>query len=319
MAVDFGERLARDAAARRLPILYVLHQEGVALEPAPGGRLRGLCPFHADETPSLDVWGENWEWWGCFPCGLTGGVIRLVQLLEGPSVGYEAAVEKANRLHTQMTQEGWKAEVGWTPKPRKPFAEVDAMRRVELGRDNVGAVERYCASRGWDQGFASYLRAFWRVGGEGERILIPHFGPGLGPGPGPLIGLKTRAVGEKPWAVPGSRFPHLYGVWRDGGEELVVLVEGESDAWVTQRRQGLAALVLGLPTGSGTPITDTMMEPLRGRRVYLAMDSDDAGRKAAARWRQALEGVASTVAKIELPAGMDCADADGRIFRYLSG
>lgn len=314
MAVDFGERLARDAVARRLPILYVLHQEGIDVEPAPGGRLRGLCPFHTDETPSLDVWGENWEWWGCFPCGLTGDVVRLVQLLEGPSVGYEAAVEKANRLHTRMTQEGWKAEVGWTPKPRKPFAEVDAVRRVELGRDNIKAVERYCEARGWDQGFASYLRASWLVGGEGERILIPHFGPR----PGPLTGLKTRTVGEKPWAVPGSRFPHLYGVWRDKGEETVVIVEGESDAWVTQRRQDQTVLVLGLPAGSGPPVTDTMMEPLRDRTVFLALDADDAGRKAAARWRQALEGVASMVAKIELPEGKDCADVDGHVFRYLA-
>jgi DNA primase len=55
-----------------------------------GGDLAGLCPFHAEDTPSLKVTpGKNL--WHCFGCGAGGGAIDWVMKRRG--VSFRHAVE----------------------------------------------------------------------------------------------------------------------------------------------------------------------------------------------------------------------------------
>ncbi|MEO9170457.1 MAG: CHC2 zinc finger domain-containing protein, partial [Candidatus Baltobacteraceae bacterium] len=46
-----------------------------------GNDLVGLCPFHAEKTPSLHVHPDR-SYFMCFGCGAAGDVIAFVQKLE---------------------------------------------------------------------------------------------------------------------------------------------------------------------------------------------------------------------------------------------
>jgi DNA primase len=47
-----------------------------------GGRLRGLCPFHTEKTPSFTVDEEKGRFY-CFGCQAKGDVIAFVQKIDG--------------------------------------------------------------------------------------------------------------------------------------------------------------------------------------------------------------------------------------------
>ena len=52
--------------------------EYVALRPAGGGSLKGLCPFHDEKTPSFTVTPSRGFYY-CFGCGEGGDVITFLQ------------------------------------------------------------------------------------------------------------------------------------------------------------------------------------------------------------------------------------------------
>lgn len=43
-----------------------------------GNSYSGICPFHADKSPSLVIWPDS-QRWRCFGCGLAGDVLTWVQ------------------------------------------------------------------------------------------------------------------------------------------------------------------------------------------------------------------------------------------------
>ena len=54
----------------------------VALKKAGSGRFKGLCPFHAEKTPSFNVSADK-GFYKCFGCGQAGDVINFVMETEG--------------------------------------------------------------------------------------------------------------------------------------------------------------------------------------------------------------------------------------------
>ena len=46
-----------------------------------GRNLKGLCPFHAEKTPSFNVMPER-QTFKCFGCGVGGDVFKFIQLRE---------------------------------------------------------------------------------------------------------------------------------------------------------------------------------------------------------------------------------------------
>lgn len=53
--------------------------ERVPLRKAGGASFKGLCPFHGEKTPSFNVHGDK-QFFHCFGCGVSGDVIKFVQL-----------------------------------------------------------------------------------------------------------------------------------------------------------------------------------------------------------------------------------------------
>ena len=53
----------------------------VELKPSGGGRFVGLCPFHAEKTPSMMVYTSTQSFY-CFGCGAGGDVISFIMKIE---------------------------------------------------------------------------------------------------------------------------------------------------------------------------------------------------------------------------------------------
>jgi DNA primase len=62
----------------------------VALRKAGGSRLKGLCPFHNEKTPSFNVDADK-GYYKCFGCGKAGDAITFVR--ETEQLSFTEAVE----------------------------------------------------------------------------------------------------------------------------------------------------------------------------------------------------------------------------------
>ena len=103
----------------RAPIADVIG-ESVQLRPAGGGRLKGLCPFHDEKTPSFTVRPAVGAW-HCFGCGEGGDLISFVQRVE--HLGFSEAVERlAQKLGSgsDMPAYGRDLDDGHDATPARP-------------------------------------------------------------------------------------------------------------------------------------------------------------------------------------------------------
>jgi DNA primase catalytic core len=75
---------------RGVDLVALVESRGIKLKKT-GKGYAGLCPFHADQQPSLSINIEK-NLWQCFGCGKAGDVISFVELYD--KVGFKEAVEK---------------------------------------------------------------------------------------------------------------------------------------------------------------------------------------------------------------------------------
>jgi DNA primase len=136
-----------------------------------GGRLKGLCPFHAEKTPSFIV-NPDRQSYHCFGCGRGGDVFRFV--MERENVDFPTAVElMAVRCGVEIPEEssrrgggagGGEAGEGEGPvgvkRPRLFQLHEDlAEWYADQLRGNPGSViGRYAAGRGLDDATMAKFR-----------------------------------------------------------------------------------------------------------------------------------------------------------------
>jgi DNA primase len=307
---------------RANPIEEVAARSGVELRPV-GQRLVGQCPFHRDGCPSLVVYPGNQSYF-CFGCGAGGDVIDFVARLH--EVGFK---EAAAMLAGPSTEQGNCRPVPpqMVRRTRVPHAELLTQAEAEV-IDAAAAFYHdalwqsrealaYLITRGIDRstarrcrlgfgchGLADYLRgcglspaAARRVGllaGEEDTILWRIVVPDLRGGR--ATWLTGRALGQVASRYLNLRLPMpLLGLGLVRGDEVVV-TEGPFD-WLTAIQWELPAVAL-----LGTRASRSTVQSLaRFRRVYLALDADEAGRRAA-------EGLAAALGRraivVELPPGV---------------
>jgi DNA primase catalytic core len=114
---------------RETDLAAVVRSRGVALKPA-GGDLIGLCPFHADENPSLHVTPAK-RLWRCVSCQATGNVIQFVQRFDGVSFRHAYELLKNGAAFTSVPSCApvKKATVPKLPAPIKSDADDQAALR----------------------------------------------------------------------------------------------------------------------------------------------------------------------------------------------
>ena len=266
------------------------------------------CPLpHQDDTPSFNLWAEDTDGfplrYGCFGCGANGDVIDLIRLFSG------CGFLEACRIAVEELIPAMQAS-SWLPADRKPTALRAAATPAQL----EGALTRQPSLSAPVQTFierkhmgeaGAYAVDEWEWAGAAlpaPTAVFPHYDWDQR-----LTGIRYRSVRREGtrWTELGSRFPALYGAWRDQGRPAVVLCEGETDTvWAAWQLRDRPVDVLGLPAGAAQKPLEAARAKLQFRTVWLAFDADMAGRIAEARWREHLAPVCN-VFVIRLPEGED--------------
>lgn len=310
--MDWGALVQRSAVTAgpdaqdvkgRLPIPYVLDRWSIPLE-QDGSRYVAVCPFHDDSDPSLDVFGESLERWGCFACGAKGDVFDLVQRLAGTTT-FPETLRLAATLLTDVERDGWAGPRIGIPKVYDSGrAHIIVSSSMLAGADAVDAFLKVKHEKQQLLGVTTkYLQQSWGVGSWGNEVIVPYWTSER-----TLVAYKRRTAETALHAARGADFSSvLYGDWHPSGGEPLLLTEGESDAWAADRALDGFMQVRGLPTGAGSHPVQAEWLASQSPRVVVALDGDQAGRSASAVWAETLTGLGVVVTQLLLPDGYDLA------------
>jgi len=130
--------------------------EYVALRPAGGGNLKGLCPFHEEKSPSFNVTPARGFFY-CFGCAAGGDVISFVQQID--HLSFAEAVERlAARAGIQLRYEQGGAAPIRQQGQRARLAEANRVAATfyadQLGRAEAAPAREFLARRGFDAAVA---------------------------------------------------------------------------------------------------------------------------------------------------------------------
>lgn len=325
----------------KLPVVDIVGQT-VQLKRA-GTIFKGLCPFHAEKTPSFTVTPER-ESWHCFGCGEHGDIFTFLMRRDGldfrealTQLAAQAGVELSERTagedrRKRRLREALEAAIAWY---REVFVQAHQAERARtymaergfsdetLEAFGIGyapntweAMSKRLRAKGFsdaeltDAGLASPSNRGGVYDRFRGRIIIP-----IRDVSGRAIGLGGRimpdAEGPKYLNSPATalfdKSRTLYGIDRAKGgirrEKLAVIVEGYTDV-MAAHQAGFTNVVASL----GTALTAGQVE-LANRyadAVALAYDVDLAGEAATQRGLLSELGpVVSKVRVIRIPAGKD--------------
>ncbi len=197
--MDFAQEVK---AAADIVSVVGLH---VRLRRQGGDRHTGLCPFHAEKTPSFSVHG-GLQFYKCFGCGKSGDVFSFLMEMQGLTF-FEALKSLAEQQGKKMPRSG-----------KGPGADAAARKRDALFRLHEIAQKYYQAqlrSKAGAEALA-YLRA---RGLAAEQI--EEFGLGYAPGGNALLGhirgrgFKRGQVLESGLVGESERDRSVYDRFRD--------------------------------------------------------------------------------------------------------
>ncbi|MFC6591645.1 DNA primase [Deinococcus lacus] len=312
--------------------------EYVHLTPAGRGRLKGLCPFHKEKSPSFQVDTEQGYYY-CFGCKAGGDVFSFVQSIENLSFG-DALRKLAERAGVQI-------EAKYGEKTSRDLYDVNAFALTYF-REHLGAALEYLRGRGLsDETIADFELGYapdgWdrllqkaRTHGLSERQLLEaglltqneqgrvydrfrgrvmfpirdHLGRLVGFGGRVLDDSKPKYL-NTPETGAFKKGELLYGldkartVLKEGGSLCVV--EGYMDV-IALHQHGFTGAVASL----GTALTAehaALLERLGARELVLMFDQDEAGLKATLSGLDQVVGARFRVRATSVPSGKDPADA----------
>jgi DNA primase len=300
-----------------------------------GRNFKGLCPFHAEKTPSFYVFPER-EGWHCFGCGLGGDAFSFVMRSEnvefaealrilagraGVTLTPRNAQRAENSREKRMYEINGAAARYFQSMLFGPSGQA-ALRYVEergLSRETVQSFGLGWAPDSWDaltthltgQGYpVEELAELGLVvaresGGHYDRFRGRVIFP-IQDAAGSVIGFGGRALGDaQPKYLNStdtavfSKGSSLYAIDRARAEikraAVAVVVEGYMDALAAHQ-----AGIVNVAASLGTALTEEHFFTLKrlAPRVVLALDADAAGDAAALR---ALEVLRGTFGRMAVP------------------
>ena len=318
------------ALKERHPLGDVVEASGVRLHGR--GRVRqGICPFHEEVEGSFTVYADSQRWY-CFGCGEGGDVLDFVRRAEDLSLPdairrldtsppttvpvrhttrerrHRDAVAPPDPALLTAAARYYASELRRSREARAYLASrgigIDTAARLGLGYAPGAGLRTALASAGFAAGRVRVSGLFTEGGGErfAGMVTVPETAGGR------TRWLAGRAIDpeRRPrfQALPGPK--PVLGLGRLGpAPPWAVVAEGVFD-WLVLSEWGLPACA-----ALGTQGMERVAAALRGcPRVFLAFDSDDAGREATAALGSLLGRRAAVV---ELPEGIsDVADLAGR-------
>ncbi len=284
-----------------------------------GNDLVGLCPFHAEKTPSFHVHPDR-GFFKCFGCGVGGDVITFVQKLENAGFGdavrmlaakagielepespresrarsEREAIYEANRVAAAYFARmlGGRGEArrraptaaSAASRPRRSSDSASATRRIlgAVSRPNssaTGSTSRWPRRPGWSRPGSAGYYDFYR-----DRLMIPTYST-----TGEVIAFGGRALGDaEPKYLNTSTTPvhtkgrHLFALnlaRRAAQADRTLIVVEGYLDCIALHQAGFENAVAAL----GTSFTPEQAAELRkyADYVFLCFDGDAAGNAAA--------------------------------------
>lgn len=313
--------------------------EYVSLTPAGRGRLKGLCPFHKEKTPSFHVDTEK-GYYHCFGCKASGDVFKFVQDIEHLSF--------SDSLRKLAEQAGVQLEQRYGERVSRDLYDVNDFALAYFRRHLTGEPLAYLQGRGlteeslntFELGYApdgwDGLLQHARTHGLSERQLLDaglvtqneqgrvydrfrgrvmfpirdHLGRLVGFGGRVLDDSKPKYL-NTPETDAFKKGELLYGLNLARtvlqGHEPLIVAEGYMDV-IALHQHGFAGAVASL----GTALTAehaALLERLGARELVLMFDRDEAGLKATLSGLDQTVGARFTVRATSVPSGKDPADA----------
>jgi DNA primase len=332
---------AKEQIRARLGIAEVVG-EVVALKPAGRGRLKGLCPFHNEKTPSFHVHEERGFYY-CFGCQAKGDVFDFVMQTQGLDfygalqvLGQRAGVEvtpqtpkdkrrrdlyEVNRLALEYYRDQLRGHPRALEYLRGRQLTEESLERFELGfaPDAWDSFLKHALQQGVSE--SDLLAAgLIRESEQGRRydyfrgrVIFP-----IKDFLGRVVGFAGRVLDD---SVPKylntaetelfKKAELLYGLSgaksaiRASGEALVV--EGYMDV-IALHQTGFDNAVAAL----GATLTAeqaAQLARLDVQKLYLAFDADEAGQRAILSGLEQSVGRQFLVRAVAVPFGKDPADA----------
>lgn len=319
---------AVDEIKRRLdPVAYI--GRSVTLQKA-GRNFRGLCPFHAEKTPSFYVFPDRGTW-RCFGACSEGGDIFTFVMKRDNCTFREALEELAREAGVSLAEESPQRRSRREHLARVVSAAV-AFYESQLNDPEASDVRQYLQStRGltpetvaaWHLGWAPAdwraLRDHLAARGYSDDdmiaaglLVVPENGPPydrfrerviipIADEHGVFVGLAGRSLrGEEPKYLNSPQTEifdkgrMLFGIHHAQGLRVAgvaVVVEGYFDV-IGPWQAGFRNIVATM----GTSLTTEHAKTLRrwARRIVLALDPDAAGAAAAERAGNVFAAVGAT-------------------------
>jgi hypothetical protein len=260
-------------------ILLELQRIGLAFEPREGA-LKARCPFHDDQTPSLDVFLPEGNF-KCYACQKTGDFVTLLVRVEGRA--------------RYVVESGLRARYG---KAVAPISQKQ-VEKHHAALPNASELIRALVARGVND---ESMRRF-RLGADGDRITIP-----VPNNTGQYINIRKYL----PDKDPGDKRPKMTNMRGRGGKPDIfpysqlaypklVLCGGEIKAIAVAQRLnelGWGALCM---TGAEGDWNTQLEFFFQGKEVYVCNDIDEAGYNATSRRCRRLSKIAKEVKAVYLP------------------
>ena len=305
-----------------------------------GKNLLGLCPFHAERTPSFCVYPNNGSFY-CFGCGVGGDVITFLRLAE--HFDYVEAVKYlAERvgMNTQISDEDneiYRQKALIYKANREAAKYFHNCLMSDKGSEAINYLkERHILPKtvkhfglGYSPSSGYALIDYLKAQGYSEDVIISA---NLGMKSGnskcrdrfkgrlmfPIIDVRGNVVAfgartlksETPKYINTADTPvfkkssNLFALnfAKNSGREKLILTEGYMDA-VSLHQAGFSNTVAGL----GTALTLGQVK-LLGRycdEVVLSYDADEAGQKAAKKAMEMLRENGMSVKILSIPKAKD--------------
>jgi DNA primase len=294
------------ALPQQISLLGYLSQQG--WKPARGrGReeVAGLCPLHRETQPSFYV-NRRKQVFYCHGCGRGGDLIRLVELLHGLSFRQALAHLAGSPPVEELLEETFRfyqAQLVNCPEARQYLAERGIHSPETIARLRIGYAPGACLRAHLQR--LGYAPAQWQCYGVIDHRGRDHFWRCLTfplEEAGNLYGRAIDAGRLRHRFLPRPK-GGLYG-WRQAREcPSLIVVEGLLDLAVLWQA-GIRNVVAGL----GTHLNRRQLEQLgdsSAQTIYVCLDGDDAGAKAAQRLVQCLHAAGIDARRVELPGGHD--------------
>lgn len=292
----------------------------VALKKCGGDDLVGLCPFHAEKTPSFHVHPEK-GFFKCFGCGKSGDVIDFVA--ETENLSFTKAVEALGaRFNCRIEYEdgtvGTSTGDGGTiqravPRPIETRAPSPTWLRLQPALrpgtitelSALAALRRFPAIIGLE--FATraghlWFADVWDDGFEWPAWILTD---------GSRRNAQARRCDGQPWAgiggkkaktIAGCEATWPVGITEAADRPVIFMVEGAPDLlaawhliWLVGRTKTTAPVAM---FGAANPVHPEALALFAGKdiRIFPHNDANLAGMNGAIRWRsQLLEAGARAV------------------------